>query len=147
MMERIKSMSLWAPLPLRLAVGVVFMYHGYGKLFGGLAGFAQGLAQMGMPAPHFMAALAAGGEFFGGLFLLLGLFTRLAAIPPSVVMLVALFKVHLPGGQFAVNKGGIEFVLVLFLILVSLMLSGSDPLSLDGLMARLRKPAGSKSAA
>ena len=93
------------PLLLRLALGVIFSAHGSQKLLGwfgggGLPATTQAFAQMGFwPAPlwAFIAALT---EFAGGLAVLVGWRTRAAALLLSVVMLMAMFKVHLPNGFF-----------------------------------------------
>ena len=90
----------WATIPLRIALGVIFLAHGGQKLFGWLggkglvatAGFFAG--KLGMTPGMLWAALAGVGEFGGALLLLFGLFTRLGALSISIVMFVAIFKVH-----------------------------------------------------
>lgn len=85
-----------ALLILRVAVGVIFIFHGYGKLFGGAPGmvaFTGMVAKLGFPAPALFAYAAAFAEFFGGIAVLLGVFTDVAAILIAIVMLVALVGV------------------------------------------------------
>lgn len=91
-----ESMRNWGLLLLRIAVGVVFIYHGWGKLHGieQTAGF---FGNIGIPAAGFMAWVVALVEFLGGIAVLLGLFTRLAAKLLAIVMLVALFTAHWGG--------------------------------------------------
>ncbi len=115
---------------LRIVVGVIFLAHGYQKLFvwhiGGVAG---AFAQMGIPAPHVSAYLATFAEFFGGLALLLGLFTRLAAVPVAFTMVVAILQVHLKGGFFAPQ--GMEYPLTLFVANIALIVAGGGAFALD----------------
>ncbi len=80
---------------LRLWIGLGSAYHGYGKIFGGHMGqFAQGVAQIGFPAPGFFAWAAAFSEFFGGILLILGSGTRWAAFFIFTTMSVAFFIHH-----------------------------------------------------
>lgn len=86
----------YALLALRLAAGAIFIYHGYGKLFGGAPGmeaFTAMVGKIGFPLPVVFAYAAAFSEFFGGIALLLGLFTRFASALIFIVMIVALFAV------------------------------------------------------
>ena len=91
-----------AMLALRLISGVLIMHHGYGKLihFNETAQHMQGL--FGLP-PTIATALIVFAEFFCGLFIVMGLFTRLAAIPLIIAMCVALFKAN-NGQVFAVGE-------------------------------------------
>lgn len=128
--------SDWSVALLRFGLGIVFLVHGIGKLFGvgpaaaDLAGFAGMLSGMNVPAATFFAYVVAIVEGLGGLLVLLGLFTRYASALIAVDMLTATVLVHLPNG-FAVSNGGYEFVLVLFLMATSLVLSGAGALSLE----------------
>ncbi len=90
--------SVWALLPLRLIIGFGFMAHGYSKLSKGVGGFADILQTIGVPAPDLMAWTTALVEFFGGFALLAGAFVPIVSIPLVIVLLVALFTVHLPYG-------------------------------------------------
>lgn len=120
-----------APLVLRLTLGVIFIGHGWGKLFGegNPAGFAGWLGSMGLE-PSYLLAVAAGlAETFGGALLIAGLFTRAAASSLVVVMLVAIGFVHLDAGMF--GKGGYEFQLLLLVGVVSLLIQGAGKHSVD----------------
>lgn len=145
------SFAPWAPLPLRLIVGYGFMEHGFAKIMRGPDGFAVILHALGVPAPHLMAWLTILVEVFGGLAILLGAFVTLASLPMVVVLLVAVFTVHVPYGfssikLMAVTAAGAQFGppgyecdLLYLAGLAALVLGGSGPLSVDGL---LRKRAG-----
>ena len=127
---------------LRVVVGTVFFVHGLQKLFlmgfGGVAGMLEGL---GVPAPGLFAVILTLVELLGGLALMLGLFTRIAAIPLAVDMLVATLTVHLPNG-FSAQNGGYEFTLVLLAASVALAVAGPGEAALDRFLAtRTANPA------
>ncbi|MDH5540560.1 MAG: DoxX family protein [Rhizobacter sp.] len=132
----------WAPLALRIPVGIVFAAHGAQKLFGlfggyGLEGTGQWMDSIGIHPGYWMALLAGGAEFFGGLALLIGLLVRPAAAALAVTMLVAIFSVHIDKGLFMANNG-YEFALALLAVTVALLLSGAGRLSVDaGLATRV----------
>lgn len=119
-------------LLIRVMVGIVGMFHGAQKLFGvfdgpGIDGFAEWLGKMNIPMPQVNAYLAGGAEFFGGLFLAIGFFPRLASIPFIVTMLVASFHVH--GGAFSAGKNGMEYPLTLAVVMIGLLLTGPGRLT------------------
>lgn len=124
----------WAPVPLRIALGLIFMAHGGQKLFGWFAGYGlQATAgffeqNLGMAPGIFWATLAGCGEFFGGLLVFLGLLTRFGALNIAIVMLVAIFKVHWPA-FFA--PAGIEYPMALLGAALALMIAGGGKFSLD----------------
>lgn len=125
---------LWAPLPLRLALGVIFVAHGSQKAFGafngpGLAGFTKLLDSMGIPLAGFMAVVVMLVELVGGVCLFLGIGTRIAAALIAVNMLVAIFKVHLTKGLFDM-EGGFEYPLVILAACITLVILGGGALSL-----------------
>ncbi len=138
----------WAPIPLRLIVGYGFMEHGFAKLARGLDAFPAILQALGVPAPHFMGLLTIVVEIVGGLAVLLGALVPLASIPMAAVLLVAMITVHLPygfssikllavtpaGAQF--GPPGLETDLLYLACLAALVLGGSGPLAIDGLLAR-----------
>lgn len=121
---------------IRMIVGLVFILHGAQKIFiyhyTGVVGVFH---QMGIPAPALSAALAIMAEFFGGLLLLSGLYTRLAAIPIAFTMLVAITQVHLHAGFFA-QGGGFEYPLTLLVANIALVIGGSGAFALDNLRTR-----------
>jgi len=119
-----------APLgePLaRIAAGLMLMPHGAQKLFGIFGGYgleASGqffAAKLGLPPA--MATLAALIEFFGGLFLALGLLTRPVAALVVGMMAVAVVHVHLPNGYFWTD-GGFEYPLLWGLLALSFVIRG-----------------------
>lgn len=120
----------WAPLVLRVVTGVIFAFHGWQKLQGGLAGTTGLVQSLGFPMPELFAVLLIVAELGGGILLILGLLTRWAATFTAIVSLVALVLVHLPNG-FSMATGGYEYILLLLAASVSLMLSGAGKWSLD----------------
>jgi len=127
----------WGITVLRVVVGMVFLVHGGQKLFVfGFGGVAAFLGQVGIPAPGLAAVILTAVESLGGLALLLGLFTRWAAIPLAIVMLVAILTVHLKAGFFLPN--GYEFALTLLGANVALALLGSGEASVDGVLEKRR---------
>lgn len=143
MKSLIRTLSIsdagFAPLLLRIPVGIIFMAHGAQKLFGwfggyGLEGTGGWMESIGL-APGFLMALLAGStEFFGGLFIFLGLLTRPAAAALAVTMVVAIFSVHFANGLFMSNNG-YEFGLALLAASASLMFSGAGKLAIDNTLA------------
>jgi putative oxidoreductase len=129
--DAVAPMAGWGMLPLRIAVGLVFIVHGAQKLFvngfGGVAGYFQTL---GIPAPMLAAVVVTLVELLGGIALVLGLFTRWAALLLAIDMLVALFVVHLPKGFF-ISAGGYEFVLTLLGACLTLLLVGPGEAAID----------------
>ncbi|MBU6257381.1 MAG: DoxX family protein [Burkholderiales bacterium] len=129
----------WAPLALRIPIGIIFVAHGAQKLFGafggyGLEGTGQFMASIGLTPGYLMALLAGSAEFFGGLALLLGLLVRPAAAALAFAMLVAILSVHIGNGLF-LAKNGYEYALALLAVSVSLLLSGAGRLSVDAALA------------
>ena len=129
----------WAPLVLRIPVGIIFAAHGGQKLFGwfgghGLEGTGQWMASIGLEPGYLMALLAGSAEFFGGLALLLGLLVRPASVALAVTMIVAIFAAHAGNGLFMSNNG-YEFALALLAATVSLALSGAGQASVDAVLA------------
>ncbi len=122
----------------RLVVGVVLIAHGVQKLTQGVAGTAGGFAQMGIPLPEAAAVFAIAAELGGGVLLVLGLLTPLAALLPAVVMAAAVVVVHAGNGLF-VSDGGWEFAVTLGVAALVLGAVGPGRLSIDGLIARARR--------
>ena len=124
---------------LRVVLGAVFFAHGAQKMLGWFGGYGfQGtmgfFEHMGMPAP--VAFLIICTEFFGGLGLIVGLLSRIAALGIGVEMIGAIFLVHLPNGffmnWFGTQKGeGFEYHLLVIAVAAALLLRGSGAFSLD----------------
>jgi putative oxidoreductase len=130
------------PAIIRVVVGVLFFVHGAQKMLGwwGGSGFSatmHGFESRGVPAVFAFLAIAA--EFFGGIGMVLGFLTRIAAFGISVNMIVAILTVHLPNGLFmnwtGQQKGeGFEFHLLVLAITISIMLVGAGAFSIDGMI-------------
>jgi putative oxidoreductase len=124
---------------LRLVLGVVFFAHGAQKMLGWFGGFgfhaSMGfLGHVGLPAP--VAFLVICTEFFGGLGLIVGLFTRIAALGIGGEMIGAMFLVHLPNGFFMNWQGsqkgeGVEYHLLVLAMAAALLLRGAGAFSAD----------------
>ncbi|GAB1115262.1 MAG: DoxX family protein [Shewanella algae] len=130
----------FAPLALRLPIGITFMAHGAQKLFGwfggyGLEGTGQWMASIGLTPGYLMALMAGSSEFFGGLLLIIGLLIRPTSAVLAFTMLMAIVTVHLDNGLFMSNNG-YEFGLALLAATVSLAISGAGKLSIDSMIAR-----------
>lgn len=119
-------------LLLRLAVGVVFIHAGWGKV-NGMEQTISAFASMGFPAV--LAYFVAYAEFVGGIALVVGMFTRYVGIILSVIMAVALFKVHFANG-FGMQNGGYEYVYVLLLSSMALVTLGAGKYSLACLLCK-----------
>jgi putative oxidoreductase len=133
--------ATWAMLPLRLALGVIFIAHGAQKVFGSFEG--PGLrAFTNFPPPYpFMRpawlwmGAAAFAELVGGILVLLGLFTRAGAFLITCVMLTAMLGVHLSKGFF-MSSQGIEYPLALLGMALALLIAGGGQASVDRFISR-----------
>ena len=148
-----RRFKAWAAIPLRAIVGYGFMQHGFAKLSRGPGAFASVLHGIGVPAPHLMAWLTIAIDILGGLAVLLGAFVTIVSVPMVAVLLVAMFKVHLPygfssiklkaitaaGAQF--GPPGYECDLLYLACLAALVIGGSGVLSVDGIVRRQRTAA------
>jgi putative oxidoreductase len=116
-----------ALLLLRCGLALVFIYHGYPKLFGSSARFIESFQALGLPS--YFVYLTGAIEFFGGLALALGLFTPVAGLLLVLDMAGAIWKYNFNEGIYAVP----EYELPLVLGLASLLIAaaGGGPFSLD----------------
>jgi len=140
----------WYAIPLRLIVGFGFMEHGYAKLARGPESFTAILHALGMPAPEWLAWATILIELIGGLAVLVGAFIPIASIPMAIVLVVAIFSVHLPNGFSSIKlqavtaagarfgQPGYETDLLYLAALAALVLGGSGPWALDRLYRRRR---------
>lgn len=131
--KQLSKHSDWAPVILRVVLGIVFIAHGWGKLFGmmpGMEAWMGMLTSLGFPAVTATAYLVALVEFVGGIAVLLGIFTRYAAALIAIVMIVAIWKVKWAMGLL----GGYELDLGLLGIALALIVSGPGPLSLEKML-------------
>jgi putative oxidoreductase len=146
--------SSWAPFVLRLIVGYGFMAHGYAKLVRGPEIFAATLQAIGVPSPHLMSWITILVELLGGLAVLLGAFVTIATLPLAVILIVAMFTVHLRYGFSSIKlqavtaagpqfgPPGYECNLLYLACLTALVLGGNGSLALDRLISRTEKRKG-----
>jgi putative oxidoreductase len=145
-------LAQYAPLALRLIVGFGFMEHGYAKLARGPEDFTRILHALHMPFPELLAWSTILVELLGGAAILLGAFVALASVPMAVVLLVAIFTVHLPfgfssiklqaitaaGAQF--GQPGYETDLLYLACLAALVLGGAGPWSVEAALQKRSAP-------
>ena len=142
------SIARWAPLPLRLIVGYGFAAHGFAKLLRGPDNFTGLLQAMGMPEPYLLAWITILTEIVGGFLVIFGAFVPLVSIPMAIVLLVAIFTVHLQYGFSSIKlqeitpngahfgQPGYETDLLYLACIIALVIGGSGPLSVDGWLRR-----------
>jgi len=141
----------WYALPLRLIVGLGFVEHGYAKLSRGADAFVMILHAIGMPFAGLLGWATISVEVLGGLLILAGALVPLSAVPMIVVLLVAIFSVHLPNGFSSIKllsydatgahfgQPGYETDLLYIAGLLALCLGGAGPLSVDGYLNSRRR--------
>jgi putative oxidoreductase len=122
------------PLAARVAVGLVFVTAGWGKLHN-LANVVEFFRSLGIPAPELQAPFVAAVELFGGLLLVLGLGTRFVAVPLACTMIVAIATALWPDLEGAIDLLG-KSELVYIVIFAWLAVAGAGAVSLDALVAR-----------
>jgi putative oxidoreductase len=127
-LDRLQPFAL---LVMRLALGAIMLVHGYHKVFGGLHHHVEMVTHLGLPA--WSAYLSAFTEFLGGLLILLGLFTRIAALGICIDLSVAIVKVHLHNGM--TGPGGYEFPLALATLAFALIFFGGGSIALEHIRA------------
>ena len=123
------STSNFALLIFRLACALPVLYHGSGILFGAFGGPGpRGFAAY-LHLPMMDGYLVGLAQFAGGLAILLGAFERVGTVCVIIVMIGAIYRVHLPHG-FDIGKGGIEFALTVLLLALGLLFTGPSSYSL-----------------
>jgi putative oxidoreductase len=149
---RLPVPASWYALPLRLIVGFGFVEHGYAKVSRGADAFIAILHAMGMPLADLLGWATILVEIVGGLLILGGAFVTVAAVPMIVVLLVAIFTVHLPNGFSSIKlvsydatgahfgPPGYETDLLYIAGLLALCIGGAGPLSLDRYFRARRVP-------
>jgi putative oxidoreductase len=119
----LNRMQPLALLVLRLVLGAIMIAHGYSKVWGGFHHHMDMVGSLGIP--RWMAYLSAGTEFFGGIGIVLGLFTRFFSLAFLIEMSVAIWKVHFKHGL--TGPGGYEFPLALVSIAFALICYDGGP--------------------
>ena len=117
---------------LRISTGIIMAAHGWEKLQN-LPATIEGFASMGIPKAAVYLAIA--GELGGGLGLIVGLLTPIAAFGIFCTMAVAVIQVHLKNCLFA-KDGGFEYPLTLAMIALYFIMRGAGPISLDALFCK-----------
>ncbi|MBL7989370.1 MAG: DoxX family protein [Chlorobi bacterium] len=122
-------------LLLRLFAGFALAFaHGYNKVFGDITKFAQGVKEMGFPAPELFATLAGYSEFFGGLMLALGFGTRISTVMIAGTMIVAGFIRH-ASDPFQARELSLMYLYVATLF----FFVGPGQYSIDGMIAKRKR--------
>jgi putative oxidoreductase len=125
----------WGLLPIRVAVGLVFLMHGGQKFFVfGFAGTADIMGKLGLPLPFACAVVVTAVELLGGAALVLGIFTRLAGSLLAFEMVIAILVARLHGGFFA--PYGYEFELTLLAACLTFASTGPGEMSLESMRRR-----------
>jgi putative oxidoreductase len=121
-------------LVMRVVLGIIMVRYGYTKIIpsGALYMFSHNVGHMHLPV--WLGYVAAFTEFFGGMLLVLGLLTRVAALGVAIDMTVAIIKVHIHGGLMGPNS--FSFPLALFAISLMLVFTGCGWLGLDDFVGR-----------
>jgi len=123
-LDRLQPLAL---VVMRLTLGAIMVVHGSHKVFGGLHHHAQMVAGLGLPG--WLGYVSAFAEFLGGLLVLAGFFTRVAAFAVCIDLLVAIWKVHWHNGL--TGDHGYEFPLAAATLAFALIFFGAGPISLD----------------
>ena len=127
-LEKLKPVAL---LFLRLGLAAIFIFHGYPKLFGHAGQWMDAFGHMGFP--RYFAYISGVLEFFGGLLLIAGLFTRITGLLLAIEMAIAIWRVHLPQGTF-LDVHNYEMPLALCVGSFALAAVGAGVISLDHLL-------------
>jgi len=124
--DLIADMIHWAPLPLRLTIGLAFAVQGWQVLFVELTQRSTSFAQLGLPFSFLLALIFGAVEFLGGGLLLLGGYVRSAGILLVSIEIITIWPVHIERGFIP----GSALNLLLIGGLISLIFSGPGRLSL-----------------
>jgi len=138
----------YAAIPLRLIVGYGFLAHGLAKWSRGPEAFAGILQATGVPMAHLMAWVTIATELVVGVAFLAGAFVPLVSIPALILLLVAIFTVHLPygfssikllsvnGGRAQFGPPGYECDLLYIACILALVMIGPSRWSADSYRSR-----------
>lgn len=130
-------------LILRIAIGIIFFFHGIGKFEDGLDQVSRFFASVDIPYPLFMAAFVASVEMVFGAAMIVGYHVRIASLFLCAVGVVAIIKVKIGLGLIAdPGKGaGAELDLILLAANLSILMQGAGQYSVDALLFGGKKPA------
>lgn len=120
-------------LIMRIACAMPFIYHGSAILFGAFGGPGPQNFAAFMHQPAVVGYLVGLAQFAGGLAILLGVLLRVGTVCAMIVMLGAIYLVHLPHG-YDIGHGGMEFALTEFLLSAGLLFAGPGRYSLASLL-------------
>jgi len=144
----------WAPLPLRVMLGIGFVFHGWPKLFSSQdhQGFVGMLGALGVPAPEITAWVVGLAETVGGVALIVGAFVAVASVVLIVDMVVAMITVHAPNGFNFIHITGMgkdgpvfgmpgaEVNLLYIAGLLALVIGGAGGWSIESLLRERNAP-------
>ena len=134
--EKCRRCADYAPVILRVVLGVILFWHGQAKLLN-FAAVADQFGSLGLPLPALVTVIAILVEFVGGTLLVLGLLTRLAALGVVlefiVIVLLKLTVMRLPLIDPA-GSGGAQLDLLILAVALALLLLGSHTLSLEQML-------------
>jgi putative oxidoreductase len=138
----------WFAIPLRLIVGLGFLQHGFAKLLRGGDAFVGILVAMHLPFPELLGWATVVMEIICGAMILIGALVPLAAIPATMILLVAIFTAHLPYGFSSIKllsydamgahfgQPGYETDLLYLACIFALVIGGAGPLSVESILRK-----------
>jgi putative oxidoreductase len=130
----VRGAAGYAPLVVRVLAGVIMAAHGWQKLQGGPSGFGQALAGLGVPLPQLMAYVVTLVELIGGVLLIVGLLSRLAALLLTIDLVMAILLIKVNIGLLSPTDGsgvGAELELALIAGFLVVLLAEPGRLSVD----------------
>ncbi len=133
-MDALRRLDPYVRSLMRMVVGFTFSLHGFQKLFGMFGGITGTGAPVRFLSIFWVAGIL---ETFGGVLIILGLFTRATAFILCGEMAYAYFTAHFPRGFFPIRNGGELAVLYCFVFLY-LSVAGAGPISVDALIRKKR---------
>lgn len=124
-----------AYLILRVVTGLMFVMHGYSKVTMGVGAVTGFFGTVGVPLANIVAPVVVYGELIGGVALILGLFTHWVSKLNIVIILGAIYFVHLVNGYGAAT-GGYEYPLMILAVCMYILVNGPGKYSLDAMMKK-----------